>query len=126
MVNKIFIIIIFILQPYYTLAQRTLAGKYVYIEQMPEAPYDLSKYLATHIRYPKDAWDEGIGGKVHIRFIVTEKGLIDSPWVVKPLYPSLDSEALRVIRTMPPWKPGKQNGKPVRVPFTLPVYFRPE
>ena len=126
MANKIYIIIIFILVPYFGFAQGKLPEKYGYIEQMPEAPYDLLKYLSAHIRYPKDAWDEGITGKVHIRFIVTEKGVIDSPWIAKPVYPSLDSEALRVIQAMPPWRPGKKDGKSVRMFFTLPVYFRPE
>ncbi|MCD6062745.1 MAG: TonB family protein [Flavipsychrobacter sp.] len=98
-----------------------------YSEPMPEAPYNVQKYLRENIRYPQDAIDAGAEGKVFVKFVVTEKGGFDSIMVIKPLYPSLDTEALRVVGAMPPWKPGKKkDGTPVRVPFTMPVIFRLE
>ena len=95
-------------------------------ELMPEASYDVQRYLGASVKYPEEAKKEGIEGRVLVRFVVTEKGLFDSIRVVKPVYPSLDSEAVRVVTSMPPWKPGKKDGRPVRVSFTMPVIFRLE
>ncbi|WP_276131788.1 energy transducer TonB [Polluticoccus soli] len=125
--NKILFFIIFINSAHFAGAQpqkdSIVCG---YFEPMPEAPYNVQKYLMENLRYPKDAESEDIEGRVMMKFVVTETGGFDSIRVAKPLYPSLDAEALRVISTMPPWKPGKKGGKPVRVPFTMPVVFRIE
>jgi periplasmic protein TonB len=100
--------------------------KFLYIEQMPEAPYSIPEYLGKNMVYPEDAKAAQVEGRVNIRFVVTETGEIDSPVVHKRVYPSLDKEALRLVSNMPPWKPGKLQGKIVRVWFTLPVIFRLE
>ena len=94
---------------------------------MPEAGYDVTDFIRKNLRYPKDAYDAGIEGRVNVRFIVTEQGYFDSVKVMKPLYPSLDAEAIRIIKALSqPWKPGKMGNKVVRVHYTIPVFFRAE
>lgn len=97
------------------------------VEEMPEFPGGMEallKYLGTNIRYPTIAQEQQIQGKVVIEFVVNRDGSIVDPKVIKPLDPSCDKEAMRVIRAMPRWKPGKQRGKPVRVKYTVPVSFK--
>lgn len=124
--NKILTFLILFISATSALAQPKDSIICGYWEPMPEAPYNVQKYLMENMRYPKDVENEGIEGKVHVKFIVTETGGFDSIHITKPLHPALDAEALRVISSMPPWKPGKKDGKPVRVPFTMPVIFRLE
>jgi alpha-2-macroglobulin-like protein len=100
---------------------------YCFVEQMPEYPggYDkLREYLSQTIRYPQEALENEIQGRVFISFIVNENGSISDARVVRGTYPILDNEALKVINNMPRWRPCRQNGKPVKVSMTLPVYFR--
>ena len=97
------------------------------IEDGPEFPggtQALLEYMRTHIRYPADAREQDIQGRVLVVFIVNKDGSIAEPEVVKSVSPSLDEEALRLISTMPKWNPGMQRGKPVRTRYTLPVNFR--
>ena len=97
------------------------------IEDGPEFPggtQALLEYMRTHIRYPADAREQDIQGRVLVVFIVNKDGSIAEPEVVKSVSPSLDEEALRMISTMPKWNPGMQRGKPVRTRYTLPVNFR--
>ena len=97
------------------------------IEDGPEFPggtQALLEYMRTHIRYPADAREQDIQGRVLVVFIVNKDGSIAEPEVVKSVSPSLDEEALRIISTMPKWNPGMQRGKPVRTRYTLPVNFR--
>lgn len=102
-------------------------GVYLLVHEMPEYPEGtaalLRSFRETRI-YPEDAMNEGIQGRVLVQFIVEEDGSITSPKIVKSLYPSLDAEALRFVSTMPKWKPGKLNGKPCRVKYTIPLSFR--
>ena len=96
-------------------------------EDMPEFPggtQALLEYMRTHIRYPADAREQDIQGRVLVTFIVNKDGSIAEPEVVKSVYPSLDEEALKMISTMPKWKPGMHRGIPVRTKYTLPVNFR--
>jgi len=93
---------------------------------MPEAPYDIRIYLSKNMVFPEDAKRDGVSGRLNVKFIVKADGNIDSAHVIKQLYPSCDKEALRLINLMPPWKPGKQNGRAVNVWFILPVIFNPE
>lgn len=95
-------------------------------EIMPESQFNLNQYLATHVHYAKDAKEKGIEGKVMVKFLVTPGGQIDSVTIARALYPSLDSEAVRVIKAMPRWKPARQNGKTVKCYYTLPVLFKLE
>ena len=96
---------------------------YDVVEQMPSFP-GLQNWLASHINYPAVAEENGIQGRVIVSFIVEKNGSVSSVQVVKSVDPSLDREALRVVNSMPRWTPGRQNGQPVRVKYTLPVSFR--
>ena len=97
------------------------------VEEQPMFPggmQELMKYLQTNIRYPKEAQERGLQGRVLVQFVVNKDGSICDEHVVKSVDPQLDAEAFRAIRSMPNWIPGKQRGEPVRVRFTLPVTFR--
>lgn len=96
-----------------------------YVEQMPEPTYNILEYLNTHIEYPEEARTKHIQGRVLVKFIVTENGTMDSVHTISsPLGGGLEEEAIRVVKYMPPWKPGRQNGKPVKVYFTQPISFQ--
>ncbi len=97
------------------------------VEEMPEFPGgqgELLKYLGHSIKYPVIAQENGIQGRVVCAFVINRDGSIVDAEVLRGVDPSLDKEALRVINSMPKWKPGKQRGKPVRVKYTVPVVFR--
>ncbi|RRD62483.1 energy transducer TonB [Tannerella forsythia] len=100
---------------------------FMVVEEMPEFPGGqaaLMSFIAKSIKYPVVAQENGIQGRVTCSFVVNKDGSIVDAEVVRGIDPSLDKEALRVINTMPKWKPGKQRGKPVRVKFTVPINFR--
>lgn len=97
------------------------------VEQMPSYPGGmgaLMQYLSNNIKYPVIAEENGIQGRVICTFVVERDGSITDVRVAKSVDPSLDKEAMRVIKSMPHWIPGKQNGSAVRVKYTLPVTFR--
>lgn len=96
------------------------------VEQLPEFPGGIvmfMKWLTRNLRYPQQAQQQKIQGKVVVSFIVNKDGSIASPTIVKSASPLLDREALRVIRMMPRWKPGLEDGKPCRTMFAIPVNF---
>ncbi|MBQ6790910.1 MAG: energy transducer TonB [Paludibacteraceae bacterium] len=101
---------------------------FVVVESMPEFPggqQALFKYLSENVKYPVIAQENGIQGRVICQFVVNKDGsIVDVEVVRSGGDPSLDKEAVRVIKTMPKWKPGKQRGKPVRVKYTVPVNFK--
>lgn len=97
------------------------------VEQMPSFPGGngaLMSYLANNIKYPVVAQENGIQGRVVVSFVVERDGSITDVNVIRGVDPSLDREAQRVVRSMPRWNPGKQNGQAVRVKYTVPVSFR--
>ena len=97
------------------------------VEQMPSFPGGdaaLMKFLSEHIKYPVVAEENGIQGRVIATFVVERDGSITDVKVIKSVDPSLDKEAIRVLKSMPKWIPGKQNGSAVRVKYTVPVTFR--
>ena len=97
------------------------------VEQMPSFPGGdaaLMQYLSSHIKYPVVAEENGIQGRVIATFVVERDGSITDVKVVKSVDPSLDKEAIRVLKSMPKWIPGKQNGSAVRVKYSVPVTFR--
>lgn len=97
------------------------------VEQMPQFPggdAELLSYLSKNLRYPTIAAENGIQGRVVLKFVVGKTGEISDVNIIKGLDPSCDKEAVRVVRSMPKWIPGKQNGRNVAVYFTLPVVFR--
>jgi len=92
-------------------------------EQMPAYNGDMQKYLADNVRYPEQARSAGIEGRVIVEFVVDEEGRVTHAHVARGIGGGCDEEALRVIAAMPKWKPGKQNGKAVKVFFSLAVKF---
>ena len=99
------------------------------VEEMPEFPGGMAeclKFIGKNIKYPTIAQENGVQGRVIIQFVVNQDGSIVDPVVMRSVDPYLDKEALRVIKMMPKWKPGKQRGKPVRVKYTVPVTFKLE
>ncbi len=101
---------------------------FVVVESMPEFPggqQALFKYLSENVKYPVIAQENGIQGRVICQFVVNKDGsIVDVEVVRSGGDPSLDKEAIRVIKSMPKWKPGKQRGKAVRVKYTVPVNFK--
>lgn len=97
-----------------------------YHEVLPKFPGGDSvmyAYLRTHTQYPKEAIENNITGKVWVQFIVEKDGSVDSVRTVHSVHPLLDEEAERVVRSMPPWAPGTQMGRPVRTRFNVPIIF---
>lgn len=100
---------------------------YQAVEQMPQFPggdAELMKYIQDHLKYPVIAAENGIQGRVIVRFVVSKTGEIQDVTVLRGVDSSLDKEAVRVIKSMPKWIPGKQNGNNVAVYFTVPVMFK--
>jgi protein TonB len=89
----------------------------------PNGEKALLIYVAEHTKYPNEALEKGIEGTVYVRFVVTKSGEIGIAKVMRQIDPFLEEEALRVIKSMPKWSPGKNNGNPVNVWFVIPVKF---
>ena len=97
------------------------------VEDMPEFPggdLALRAYIANQIKYPVIAQENGIQGKVYVTFVVGKDGSVSNATIARGVDASLDKEALRVVSTLPKWKPGKQRGKPVNVSYTVPINFQ--
>lgn len=97
------------------------------VEEMPEFPGGMAecmKFIAKNIQYPAISQENGVQGKVIVRFVVNKDGSVSDAEVARSVDPYLDKEALRIIGQMPKWKPGKQRGELVRVRYTVPVTFR--
>lgn len=113
-------------------AQKTVVAKknqkvYDVVEEMPAYPggqIAMWEYLTQNVKYPEDAEKQKVEGRVIATFVVETDGTITDVRAVKQVFPSLDAEAIRVLEAMPRWTPGKQNGKPVRVKYTVPVTFK--
>lgn len=96
------------------------------VEEMPEFPggkIAMQKFITDNVKYPESAKKEGVTGKVYVSFVVSKDGEVKDAKVVRGVNSALDEEALRVIKSMPDWTPGKQRGKKVDVQFTLPINF---
>lgn len=96
------------------------------VEEMPEFPggeLALRKFIAESLVYPVIAQENGIQGKVYVNFVVGKDGRVSNAVVIRSVDPALDKEALRVINSLPRWKPGLQRGEPVRVSFSVPISF---
>jgi TonB family protein len=97
------------------------------VEQMPSfpgGPEALFSWIKNNLKYPAEAEENGVQGRVVCAFVVERDGSIRNIQVVKSIYPSLDAEAIRLLNKMPRWSPGKQSGIPVRTKFTLPFTFK--
>jgi protein TonB len=99
---------------------------FVVVEEMPMFPggeIELLKYIMEHTNYPEVAKENNIQGRVIVRFCVTSKGGVNQVSILKGVDPELDAEAIRVVSALPPFKPGKQGGKPVPVWYMVPITF---
>lgn len=97
------------------------------VEEMPSFPggdAERQKFLGSNIVYPQQATENGIQGTVYVSFVVDSKGNITDVKILRGIGGGCDEEALRVVKMMPKWHPGKQNGKQVRVLFNMPIYFK--
>ena len=97
------------------------------VEQMPQFPGGeaaLLKFLSSHINYPPMAAENNVQGKVTIQFVVEKDGMVGEVKIARSVDKDLDREAVRVVKTLPKFTPGRQNGQPVRVWYTLPVQFK--
>lgn len=97
------------------------------VEQMPEYPGGTAKmltFISENIKYPQSAMEKGIEGKCHIQFVIDVDGSITDVELLKGFDEECDAEALRVVNLMPKWKPGKKDGKPVRVQYMIPIAFK--
>ena len=100
---------------------------YMVIEDQPEFPggeMAMLQFMAENLVYPESCKEQKIQGRVLVTFVVAKDGSVTETEVVKSAHPDMDAEALRVVNSMPKWKPGKQNGKEVRVKMTVPVIFK--
>ena len=100
---------------------------YVAVEQMPQFPggdTELLSFIAKNLHYPTIAQENGVQGKVYIRFVVSKSGTVQGVTVLKSLDPYCDKEAIRVIKMLPKWIPGRQNGINVPVYYTVPITFK--
>lgn len=96
------------------------------VEDMPEFPggeLALRKFITNAVKYPVIAQENGIQGKVYVNFVVDTDGSVTNARIARGVDPSLDKEALRVVNSLPKWKPGKQRGKAVKVSYTVPINF---
>lgn len=97
------------------------------LEVKPEFPNGnegLAKYLSENIKYPKKALKNGVSGKVFVQFVIDKTGKVTNVVAVRGVEKSLDKEAVRVIKSMPKWKPGMKDGQPVKVKYTIPINFK--
>mgnify|MGYP001143863485 FL=1 len=97
------------------------------VEQKPEfngGEAAMYKWLSENIVYPSAASEQGVQGRVVVEFVVGKDGSITNVRVLRPRHPALDKEAVRVVKAMPKWIPGRNNGQPVKVTYTLPVTFK--
>lgn len=112
-------------------AQKTVVSQksqkvYDTVDQMPEFAGGMSAlidYLSTNIKYPQDAIKQNLSGRVLVMFVVETDGSVSNVKVAKNVFPSLDAEAVRVVKAMPKWIPGRHKGKIVRVNYTVPIVF---
>ena len=107
---------------------KTIDGEEIFfiVEDMPEFPggdLALRKYISNAIKYPEIAQEKGIQGKVYVTFVVSKDGTVANAKIARGVDPSLDKEALRVVSSLPQWKPGKQRGQSVNVSYTVPINF---
>ena len=97
------------------------------VEDMPEFPggeQAMMDFVSKNVVYPKEAQEKGISGRVMVNFIVEKDGSVNEVKIVRGIGGGCDEEAVRVVKAMPKWKPGKEKGKPVRVSYIMPIFFK--
>ena len=111
----------------YLAERKDTINVYDCVEQMPSFPggtQKLKEFIEENLRYPKELEESCVQGRVIVRFIVERNGKLSNVKVVKSVDPALDKEAIRIVKLMPRWIPGRQNGITVRVKFYIPIIFR--
>ena len=111
----------------YLAERKDTINVYDCVEQMPSFPggtQKLKEFIEKNLRYPKALEEACVQGRVIVCFIVERNGKLSNVKVVKSVHPALDKEALRIVKLMPKWIPGRQNGITVRVKYIIPVTFR--
>ena len=111
----------------YLAERKDTINVYDCVEQMPFFPggsQKLKEFIEENLRYPKELEETCVQGRVIVRFIVERNGKLSNVKVVKSVHPALDKEAIRIVKLMPRWIPGRQNGITVRVKFYIPIIFR--
>ena len=111
----------------YLAERKDTINVYDCVEQMPSFPggtQKLKEFIEENLRYPKELEESCVQGRVIVRFIVERNGKLSNVKVVKSVHPVLDKEALRIVKLMPRWIPGRQNGITVRVKCYIPIIFR--
>lgn len=126
---KVVLMMLVLLFSFMTSTAQTKKNNMVFdvVEVMPQFPggqIAMLKYIMENIKYPEQAMKEGIQGRVAVSFIVEKDGRVSNVRLLHSVQSALDKEAIRVVKSMPKWTPGKHNGKPVRVRFNLPVMFK--
>ena len=116
------------------LAQKTVVSQkaqqedpFTVVEQMPEFPGGMEgmmTFMKDNMKYPEDAEKQKVEGRVLVQFIVEKDGSLSNVKVLRSVFPSLDAEAVRVVKAMPKWKAVRQKGEPVRVKYTIPIMFK--
>ena len=108
--------------------KKVFKGKvYDLVDKMPSFPgglEELYKWIDNNVQYPAVAWENGIEGRVILKFIVEKDGSLSDSTVIHSVHPMVDREALRLVGQMPKWNPGKRAGIPVRVRYCLPIKFK--
>jgi protein TonB len=94
------------------------------VDQMPEFIGNMDTFINQHLQYPEDARKAKLEGRVVIKVVIEPDGRVSTPSVERSVSPALDAEAIRVVRLMPPWKPGKQYGYAVPIMYHIPVTFK--
>ena len=111
----------------YLAERKDTINVYDCVEQMPSFPggtQKLKEFIEENLRYPKELEESCVQGRVIVRFIVERNGKLSNVKVVKSVHPALDKEAIRIVKLMPRWIPGRQNGITVRVKCYIPIIFR--
>ena len=111
----------------YLAERKDTINVYDCVEQIPSFPggtQKLKEFIEENLRYPKELEESCVQGRVIVRFIVERNGKLSNVKVVKSVHPALDKEAIRIVKLMPRWIPGRQNGITVRVKFYIPIIFR--
>ncbi|NUN10487.1 MAG: energy transducer TonB [Ignavibacteriaceae bacterium] len=114
-------------QPEVVKEEEKEAEIFTYVEEMPSfpgGPEEMFRFFSANIQYPEIAKRAGVEGKIFVSFVVTRGGVIRDVAVVKGIGAGCDEEAVRVVKTMPSWNPGKQNGNPVSVRVSIPIIFK--
>ena len=100
------------------------AEVFAVVEDMPNFPGNVQQWISKNIKYPMIAQENNIQGRVFVQFVIERDGSVTDVKVARSVDPSLDKEAIRVVKAMPKWTPGKQRNKPVRVSYTVPINFQ--